>query len=237
MRYTNAHDKIAEICKTARTFTEVESRLNLTSPSGSLRRYIKVKNIPMPEYLGMSAAALISQRNKKKTTESDLCVGSLAYTGSIKKFLFDNGLKQERCEQCGWAERRSDGKIPVHLHHRNGDTSDNRIENLQILCPNCHSLTDNYAGKNKSNPRRRKEHRERVAYYSIPRNVCEVCGKLGYGEKYCSHECAHIATRRATWPTKEQLADDIEKLSWTAIGRKYGVSDNAVRKWARGFQL
>ena len=39
-------------------------------------------------------------------------------------------------------------KIPLELHHINGDNTDNRIENLQLLCPNCHALTDNYRGKN-----------------------------------------------------------------------------------------
>lgn len=51
-------------------------------------------------------------------------------------------------ERCGWAERAEDGRIPVELDHKNGDRFDNRFENLQILCPNCHSLQPTHRGKN-----------------------------------------------------------------------------------------
>ena len=50
----------------------------------------------------------------------------------------------ERCKLAQWCNN----SIPLELHHINGVHSDNRIENLQLLCPNCHALTDNYRGKN-----------------------------------------------------------------------------------------
>lgn len=66
----------------------------------------------------------------------------------LKKRLFLVGLKKEQCELCGWAEKSEDGRIPVELDHINGDRYDNRIENLRILCPNCHSLQATHRGKN-----------------------------------------------------------------------------------------
>jgi hypothetical protein len=56
------------------------------------------------------------------------------------------GLKEERCERCGIAEWRG-RPLAVALHHINGDRLDNRVENLEFLCPNCHSQTDNFAGR------------------------------------------------------------------------------------------
>lgn len=62
---------------------------------------------------------------------------------NLKRKLFASGFKEERCEICGndtWLGQ----KIKFHLHHIDGDHDNNELENLQILCPNCHSFTDNY---------------------------------------------------------------------------------------------
>ncbi len=67
----------------------------------------------------------------------------------LKKRLFAAGLKTPMCELCGWAQQASDGRIPVELDHINGDHHDNRLVNLRILCPNCHSLQPTHRGKNK----------------------------------------------------------------------------------------
>jgi 5-methylcytosine-specific restriction endonuclease McrA len=63
------------------------------------------------------------------------------------KRLFDSNLKEHKCEHCGKTEWLG-YSIPLELHHINGIHTDNRIENLRVLCPNCHALTDNYRGKN-----------------------------------------------------------------------------------------
>ena len=66
----------------------------------------------------------------------------------LKKRLFLEDLKKPQCELCGWAEQSVDGRIPLELDHVNGDHYDNRIENLRILCPNCHSLQPTHRGRN-----------------------------------------------------------------------------------------
>ena len=65
----------------------------------------------------------------------------------LAKRLLKEGYKERKCEMCGnthWCSYL----IPLELHHINGIKTDNRLENLQMLCPNCHALTDNYRGKN-----------------------------------------------------------------------------------------
>ena len=67
--------------------------------------------------------------------------------GHVKQRLIKLGLKEPRCEICGIADWQG-APLSLALHHVNGDGRDNRLENLQLLCPNCHSQTDNFAGRN-----------------------------------------------------------------------------------------
>jgi DNA-binding transcriptional ArsR family regulator len=64
----------------------------------------------------------------------------------LKRRLFAAGLKANRCECCGLTEWRG-APLSMALHHINGDGRDNRLENLQLLCPNCHSQTENFSGR------------------------------------------------------------------------------------------
>jgi hypothetical protein len=70
-------------------------------------------------------------------------------SNSLKKRLIREGLKEEKCEYCGITEWNG-RPAPLELDHINGNHEDNRFNNLQILCPNCHAQTDNYRGRNKS---------------------------------------------------------------------------------------
>lgn len=64
----------------------------------------------------------------------------------LKRRLLDEGLKSNKCEQCGLTQWRSQ-PLSMALHHVNGNGKDNRLQNLELLCPNCHSQTENFAGR------------------------------------------------------------------------------------------
>lgn len=78
-----------------------------------------------------------------------LIENSTAQSYKLKRRLFQEKLKNPKCEICGWAQMANDGRIPVELDHINGIHTDNRLINLRILCPNCHSLQSTHRGKNK----------------------------------------------------------------------------------------
>ncbi|MDP8228083.1 MAG: HNH endonuclease, partial [Candidatus Electryoneaceae bacterium] len=79
--------------------------------------------------------------------EAVLVKGSFYQSYKLKRRLVREGIKEERCENCGLSVWQNQ-QIPLELHHINGDSTDNRLENLVILCPNCHALTENYRAKN-----------------------------------------------------------------------------------------
>jgi hypothetical protein len=79
-------------------------------------------------------------------------------TGSVRRCLFKFGLKKPACEICGWAEKNPHwGKIMVQLDHINGINTDQRLENLRVLCPNHHALTKHYMGYNHKKFREKRD--------------------------------------------------------------------------------
>lgn len=92
----------------------------------------------------------IQPRDFRKSLNTYLVKGKRLITSGnhLKKRLIDAGLLKFRCRVCGLSKWR--GKpISLQLDHKNGDGTDNRLKNLRLLCPNCHSQTPTYAGKNK----------------------------------------------------------------------------------------
>lgn len=126
------------------------------------------------------------------------------------------------------------------VHHLDHDRSNNRSTNLLVLdrgqhgklhawlaagAPICESGRMNRVNSVKSKVKKPK--------------TCAVCtASLQWKQKqFCSPDCCQLGTRKTERPTAEKLKCEIEQHSWCELGRRYGVSDNAVRKWARAYGL
>lgn len=117
------------------------------------------------------------------------------------------------------------------LDHVNGVHDDNRFSNLRIVCPNCNATLPTHCGRNL----------ERLLTLRCVRCDVEFKPKTG-SQRFCSRACgqrhersgrAKPGARRVERPSHEELLAEIAATSWSAVGRKYGVSDNAIRKWVR----
>lgn len=153
----------------------------------------------------------------------DILVENSTYRNAtkLKNRLIEEGLKEYRCERCKNTEWEGE-PIPLQIHHVNGVHTDNRLENIQLLCPNCHSLTDTYAGKNAN--------RENNTKYN------KVISK-----KYIKKDqWLELQEKRwmANHPSKETLCSMFKEVgSFRGVGKLYGVSDKAIVKWFRHYDL
>lgn len=84
-----------------------------------------------------------------------------AVSRHIRKYLFEK--HENKCQVCGWGKvNESTQKIPLNINHYDGNWKNNNINNLQLLCPNCHSLTNNYGALNKGNGRPYRKNKRRL---------------------------------------------------------------------------
>ena len=145
----------------------------------------------------------------------------------LKRRLFAEGIKFRHCEMCGQGEEWRGERIALVLDHVNGIWNDNRLENLRILCPNCNATLETHCGRKNRRPRL-----ERACLECESRFVAKYAT-----HRFCSRGCAvrHNAAslRRVERPPLNRLRAEVEAEGWSAVGRRYGVSDNAIRKWLR----
>lgn len=127
------------------------------------------------------------------------------------------------------------------VHHLDGDILNNEQTNIMVLLIGQHHKL--HAWFARGAPGIERFGVKRVEHISArakkKRGNCVICNGdlVGNQRKYCSNSCKGLALRRTKRPTKATLIKDIKKMSWRAMGRKYGVSDNAVRKWAKNYDL
>ena len=218
----------------------------------------------------------------KRYTLDEILIENSPYlnTNHLKLRLINEGILEAKCAICGKRER-------LELHHINGNSSDNRLENLQILCIECHYDTENFRNKEgkgrnhlipkdyilevedlrireeakllarrkkiriqeaveliKNSPNKSIEdfpkRRTGIKSENISKDIeCPNCHKIFHqnypSQKYCSAKCASEAHSHNI--TKEDLLNHIIKLdgNLTQIGKIYGITDNAIRKWCDKF--
>lgn len=187
------------------------------------------------DHFDPNASNAAAARARARPLEEILVRGSTYSRGSLKRRLWANGLKPRHCELCGQGERWRGRPLGLILDHINGERDDHRLENLRIVCPNCAATLDTHCGrKNRLEPER----------------LCARCGAPFRPnrprQRYCSQACgmraprprgrANLGTRRADRPPFQQLVAEIAETSYLAVGRKYGVSDNSIRKWVRQYE-
>lgn len=134
------------------SYRQVLKKLGLREAGGNyeqIKKYVKEFQLPTQHLRGKGWNKGLKGVGTPRVELKDILVQHSSFQSyKLKKRLYKENLKNPSCEECGWAKKRNDGIIPVELDHINGDRHDNRLENLRILCPNCHSLKSTHRGRN-----------------------------------------------------------------------------------------
>jgi transposase-like protein/Zn finger protein HypA/HybF involved in hydrogenase expression len=233
MRYKITKEELEKIVKESLSISDVCRSLNIVANGGNYKTIhskLKLWNINVSHFTGQ--AWNVGKRFKpfcKTIPLSEILIENSTYTNnhSLKKKLIKEGVKKNECENCQLTEWM--GKpLSIQLRHNNGNNTDNRIENLTMLCPNCHSQTETYAGKNL--PRKlRKIRKKREPHF------CS-CGKLIKNRSKMCGDCSHSKQRKIERPEYSELIKNVKLFGYKSTGRKYGVSDNAIRKWIKQYE-
>jgi hypothetical protein len=221
------------------SYSEALRCLGLRPAGGNhklFRRYVdEIWKIPT-EHFDQDRVRTAALRRRTPTPLSEILVeGSSYHRRSLKERLYEEGLKTRSCEMCGQEEMWRGARMSLILDHINGVPDDNRLANLRIVCANCNATLDTHCG--------------RKNLVELKPRVCRYCGRefrpKRSDRRYCSWQCGirnvragqpRPGARKVERPSYDQLREDVSQMSMLAVGRKYGVSDNAVRKWLRSYE-
>ena len=144
--------ELQEAVQNSDSIAETLRQLGIKPAGGNyetIKKRIAEAEIDISHFTGQGW--LSNQKNHiiSKRSLEEILIENSTYKGSshLRNRLLKEEIFESYCQNCGldmWLEQ----PIPLELHHVNGDKFDNRLENLQLLCPNCHALTENYRGKN-----------------------------------------------------------------------------------------
>ena len=226
LMYAISDEKFLELIHRSSSIKEVLNKLGYTNDAGENNLLFHKRC----EELGINWKEELRTKNYnriKRTVENVFCENSTADQGTLRSWYLKGGYSPYECSICG-IQKWNGKELVLRLDHINGDNHDTRLENLRWLCPNCDSQQDTYCGRNlKYQP-----------FKEQPR--CIECGKPVVKKKgvlRCS-KCASKEHRKvADRPSKEQLCQELKESNFVAVGKKYGVTDNAIRKWCKSYGL
>lgn len=148
-KYTD--EQLIEVVRESRSIRAVLVKVGLTPAGGnyeSISRRIQELGLDTSRFLRQAILRGQTHSYGTRALEQVLVNGKLENTWRLKNRVIREGVKPHRCERCNNTEWLQE-PIPLELHHIDGDRTNNKLCNIELLCPNCHALTDNYRGSKK----------------------------------------------------------------------------------------
>lgn len=223
--YQSSDEDFRTFVADSKSWTEIIKKCGYKHNKGATHKIVKrrIAELGLPtSHLPVGSYSKPGTYAKRRPADEVFVENSTYNHGqSIRKRMVKDFGIADKCNMCGITEWN--GKpIVLEVEHKNGIHTDNRLENLELLCPNCHSQTDTFRGKNTS--------KEKKVY------TCTDCGKDVYRNSKRCTACASTSKRSKTKPSADQLQEDLKTMSFTAVGKKYNVSDTCIRKWMKKYE-
>ena len=246
-----SEEQLKEVVPRCKSNSDVLRAFNLRITGGNhiiLKKWLKFWEISTAHFLTPAEHARNTIKKRKPSLSAVLTVDSAYKRESLKKRLYSEGLKERKCEMCGQDENWHGKKMSLILDHINGVYNDNRFENLRVVCPNCNATLDTHCGKSSKRCRDCGERSLAEKFCSPCKENRRILAERGKVVKESS-PLGSKTTRDIKWnqkpkpnqrkvvrPSYETLIKDKETLTWVAMGKKYGVSDVAIRKWFKIYE-
>jgi Zn finger protein HypA/HybF involved in hydrogenase expression len=228
---------------------EALKKLGVAPHGGSYKIFkTRIKNLKIDISHFTGQAHLKDKKNihVKKVEFAEMLVSnsSRAMSSNHKQRIIEAGLLKNKCAKCSIENLWQGMPVILHIDHINGDNFDHRIENLRLLCPNCHSQTPTYCAKNK----KYNSFKARVSEF-IPQEhkKCATCSNMlrsnknvNCGECYNKNrkllQTQYKRTTKINWPSIDIIKSKLKTMSFLALAKEFGVSDNAIRKHIKNYQ-
>lgn len=211
--------EMQELLNNCSSFVEVLEKLGLDGHSGNhrtLKERIKQDSLNIEEITKKRKERIGKFSIKNKQPLSEILVENSKYSvKSLKKRLVEENVLIYVCDSCKNSGDWMGKKLVLQLEHKNGNSKDNRLGNLCFLCPNCHSQTKTYAGRNSGLKKSR---------------VCIECKGATKGTGSKCRKCVYQKQPKKFLVEREELEELVKNYPMTKLGKKFGVSDNAIRK-------
>ena len=225
-KYTK--ELLSPIIKRNQTWAAVLRELGLVAAGGNykhVRERARNLGLSWDHFRGQSWAKGLTKETDKRiakqaarqrlANEDVFIANSLYSTSKLTPRLLELGWEY-KCAICGISEWQEKALV-LPLDHINGISTDHRFENLRFLCPNCHSQTPTFAGRNIKYRKRKNTCIDCGVEISNPSTRCKGCAVL------------HHRETKIDWPEMDDLLAMLEESSCLAVGKKLGVSDSAIR--------